>query len=530
MRRYCRVVVWTVISSRLVCLPRQAKSGYSIPDQRRELLRHAEREGFEVVETVVDEGCSGASRERPALDRVLELAEAGEVGLAIATKRDRWFRSRLYRLMLDEDLAEIGVRLVALNDTGNRIGDGVQDDYAEWEREVITERTRVGRFGRARSGRLLVGCRPLYGYRLTEGGHYEVCPTEMENVRLILGWAADGKPLRAIRRSLEAANVPSPTGKERWHPHTIKRAILQEAYRPHARAELEALVGEGVLLREVLDGLDPAAEYGVVWYGKERHRKDRSGTRKSTPSPRGERVAVPVPHSGVDAATVARARAAISGNVRPSRADGRVWSLTGGVAFCACGRRLVAKRTTSGGPAGSPRRRVHHYLVCSTYWDPGRPPCEHAKCHRATETEERVAGFVLGLMRDPETLRGEAERRAEGERRRLGRAGVEAERLRGALRGLDAKRERLMDLALDGPFGRDEIARRAASLDADRAAVERELDGLGGDALEGRLRKLDELPALVEVYLRDLPDMVGRRRAVPGHETVPGENPLVPTA
>ncbi len=298
---------------------------------------------------------------------------------------------------------------------------------------------------------------------------------EMENVRLILGSAADGKPLRAIRRSLEAANVPSPTGKERWHPHTIKRVILQEAYRPHARAELEALVGEGVLLREVLDGLDPAAEYGVVWYGKERHRKDRSGTRKSTPNPRGERVAVPVPHSGADAPTIARARAAISGNVRPSRADGRVWSLTGGVAFCACGRRLVAKRTTNGGPAGSPRRRVHHYLVCSTYWDPGRPPCEHAKCHRAPETEERVADFVLGLMRDPETLRGKAERQAEGKRRRLGRAGLEAERLRGALRGLETKRERLMDLALDGPFGKDDMTRLAASLDAERAAVEREL-------------------------------------------------------
>jgi hypothetical protein len=48
------------------------------------------------------------------------------------------------------------------------------------------------------------------------------------------------------------------------------------------------------------------------------------------------------PPSGIDAATVARARAAISDNVRPAKADGRVWSLTGGVAFCACGRRLVA--------------------------------------------------------------------------------------------------------------------------------------------------------------------------------------------
>ena len=141
----------------------QAKSGYSIADQKRELLRHAESEGYEVVETIVDDGYSGASRERPGLERVLELAEVGAIGLAVATKRDRWFRSRLYRLMLDEDLAELGVRLVALNDVGNRIGDGVQDDFAEWEREVITERTRAGRFARARTGRLLVGQRALYG-------------------------------------------------------------------------------------------------------------------------------------------------------------------------------------------------------------------------------------------------------------------------------------------------------------------------------------------------------------------------------
>ena len=32
-----------------------------------------------------------------------------------------------------------------------------------------------------------------------------------------------------------------------------------------------------------------------------------------------------------------------------------------------------------------------------------------------------------------------------------------------------------MDLALDGPFGKDDMARLAASLDAERDAVEREL-------------------------------------------------------
>ncbi|MDP9479533.1 MAG: hypothetical protein M3R38_28330 [Actinomycetota bacterium] len=134
-----------------------------------------------------------------------------------------------------------------------------------------------------------------------------------------------------------------------------------------------------------------------------------------------------------------------------------------------------------------------------------------------------MAELVLGLIRDPEVLREEAERQAEGERRRLRRADREAEKLRGVLRGLENKRERLMDLALDGPFSRDEIARGAASLDAARRAAERELDGLGGGVLEARLQELEALPALVEAYLRDLPDLVSHRRVVRDYGTIPAE-------
>jgi len=141
-----------------------------------------------------------------------------------------------------------------------------------------------------------------------------------------------------------------------------------------------------------------------------------------------------------------------------------------------------------------------------------------------------VAEFVLGLLRDPRVLREEAERQAEGERRRLRRADREAERLRGVLRGLKDKRERLMDLALDGPFGKEEIARRAASLKAESDAVERELDALGGSTLEERLRELEALPDLIEGYLRDLPHLIGRLRVVCDHATIPEErtpdNPL----
>ncbi len=50
----------------------QSKNGYSIPDQIRELTRHAEQMGYEVVAPpIVDDGYSGASLNRPGLTRVV---------------------------------------------------------------------------------------------------------------------------------------------------------------------------------------------------------------------------------------------------------------------------------------------------------------------------------------------------------------------------------------------------------------------------------------------------------------------------
>ena len=52
----------------------QAKSGYSIAEQIRELRRYAADHGYEIVEEIIDDGYSGASMVRPGLMRVYELA------------------------------------------------------------------------------------------------------------------------------------------------------------------------------------------------------------------------------------------------------------------------------------------------------------------------------------------------------------------------------------------------------------------------------------------------------------------------
>ncbi len=494
----------------------QAKSGYSLGDQRRELQRHAEREGYTVVEVLVDDGYSGASRSRPGLDRVVELAESGAIDLAIAVKRDRWFRSRLYRLMLDEDLEEIGVRLVALNDTGNRIGDGVQDDFAEWEREIITERMLNGRKARARSGKVVPANSPPYGFRYSaDREHLEVEPAQMIHVRRIFDMAVAGSSLRGIALSLEADGVPSPFGKQRWSPYMIKRIVTQDAYRPHSPAELEAFREEGIITRAVLDSLEPG-EYGLVYYGREETRRTRKG-RKLRERPRSEWIAVPVPSSGVPQKIVDDARAAISGNVRPSRADGRVWVLSGGIGFCACGRRLLPKRTSG-------RSGVYHYLVCTSYWSSSMPVCEHAKSHPAFKTEDRVSEFVLGLIRNPEVLREKVEQQAETERRRLGSADREAEKLRGQLAEADTERERLMRRYMRGGVPDEEFDSYADEIDQRKHAIRRELVSFAGQ--DERLRQLEALPNFVEEFLRELPHLVDYMPIIRDYETVPAERTL----
>ena len=71
----------------------QARSGYSLAQQLEALRAYAAREGYEVLEEIVDAGESGATLERPGLDRVRDLVAAGGVSVVLAQDRDR-FSSR----------------------------------------------------------------------------------------------------------------------------------------------------------------------------------------------------------------------------------------------------------------------------------------------------------------------------------------------------------------------------------------------------------------------------------------------------
>lgn len=125
-----------------------------------ELRRAAELRGLEVVDLVLETG-SGATNDRPGLQRVLELARRGRVDAVLVWKLDRFGRSALDLLTNIQALSAAGVRFVAVTqglDVGAEAGAmgrlilTVLAAVAEFERELIKERTRLGLAGARRRG------------------------------------------------------------------------------------------------------------------------------------------------------------------------------------------------------------------------------------------------------------------------------------------------------------------------------------------------------------------------------------------
>ncbi len=118
----------------------------------------------------VDDGYSGATLVRPALERLRDLAAFGAVDRVYVHSPDRLARRYAYQVLLVDELRRAGVEIVFLN---RQIGVSPEDDLllqvqgmmAEYERAKILERSRRGKRHGARRGLINVLTGAPYGYR-----------------------------------------------------------------------------------------------------------------------------------------------------------------------------------------------------------------------------------------------------------------------------------------------------------------------------------------------------------------------------
>ena len=194
----------------------------SLPEQERMAKACIESKGWRYIRTYEDNGYSGRTTDRPALQQMLSDIEKGEIDAVVIYKLDRLSRKQRDTLsIIEEFLLKNEVDLVSLNETldtsspWGRAMIGVLSSFNQLESENIAMRTAMGRYATAREGGYAGGKPPL-GYRAVEG-HLVIVPEEAEIVRLVFALRSEGKTLLAITDELNSRGYKSKKGNEFKH-------------------------------------------------------------------------------------------------------------------------------------------------------------------------------------------------------------------------------------------------------------------------------------------------------------------------
>lgn len=138
-----------------------------------------------------DGGYTGANMDRPALKRLLADVQSGAVNCVVVYKVDRLSRSLLDFARIMEILDKHGATFVSVTQQFNttssmgRLTLNVLLSFAQFEREMISERTRDKMSAARRKGKW-VGGNPVIGYDVApQGGSLLVNPKEAQRVREI---------------------------------------------------------------------------------------------------------------------------------------------------------------------------------------------------------------------------------------------------------------------------------------------------------------------------------------------------------
>ena len=206
----------TAIVKRLYCAIYTRKStnegldrDFTTLDNQREsaenYINSQKNEGWIILpEKYDDGGFTGANTDRPALQRLMTDIKAGKINCVVVYKVDRLSRSLLNFAELLSVFEEHGVTFVSITqhfNTQNSMGRltlNILLSFAQFEREIISERTR-DKMGAAKRKGKWIGGRPPLGYNIDKDKHKLVVnQKEAEIVRKIFDAYIEKRSLLSV--------------------------------------------------------------------------------------------------------------------------------------------------------------------------------------------------------------------------------------------------------------------------------------------------------------------------------------------
>ncbi|PFE05081.1 recombinase [Bacillus cereus] len=211
----------------------QALEGYSISAQKKKLKSYCDAQDWDVVGYYVDEGISAKNTNRPELKRMIEHIEKGLIDCVLVYRLDRLTRSVLDLYTLLDVFEKHDCKFKSATevyDTTTAIGRlfiTIIAALAQWERENIGERVRVGQQEKVRQGKYTSGRKP-YGYSVDhKKGTLKIIEEEAKVVRSIFNDYLKGYSAMRISKKLNTLGTP---GRDYWNEKAIMYILENPLY------------------------------------------------------------------------------------------------------------------------------------------------------------------------------------------------------------------------------------------------------------------------------------------------------------
>lgn len=353
----------------------EQSEGPSLTEQLRACKEYAILHSMAVVHEY-HEDFTGMTLERPMLTLALKQLSQGVANALVVLHHDRLSRNYIDFLILRDQLDKAGIELHFVNTGKDQSGfegllvSSMHALLAHGERERYLARTRMGKVGKARQGK--VTTQPPYGYFRDQDGKIQIDDDKIGLIRQIFFWAAYGDhengpfTLYKICKRINDLMIPPPYSERRnvrqWNPGTIWRILKNEFY------------------------------IGTAYFGKT---ITQNGKRKK--QPKSNWIAIPVPAT-IDKKTFDLVQRRLKKNQRQAKRNKKHSYLLSGHARCGtCGWAMT----------GQTIRKRYVYYICGYHGHKGTMHRECSKVSRyipAEPLDKLVVSWLIDLISNDRRL------------------------------------------------------------------------------------------------------------------------------
>jgi site-specific DNA recombinase len=354
----------------------------------------AKKNNFTIVQEYTDNGWSGDTLVRPALDQLRMDAKDKNWEAVVIYDPDRLARRGAWQEVVMEELKELEIEVLFVTIPPPKTDEDLimykmRGVFTEYERMKIKERFRIGKLRKVKDGHLLVS-EALYGYtyilkKEKEHGYYEINESEARVVRMIFSWVGnDGMTLRAVVRKLQELGIkPRRSKRGVWNTSTLSTMLRHKGYIGMAHW---------------------GSSYAVVPTNptkNEKYKKTKKSSRKNKPESEWIASEIPIPKI-INEQLFEKARAQLESNFALCERNTKNEYLLSKKIWCECGRTRAGE---------GPQHGKHLYYRCTdrVMSFPLPRTCELGGIN-ARIADKMVWDKISNIMSSPKLMMSQVER------------------------------------------------------------------------------------------------------------------------